>query len=175
MIYGIVGGLGCIALSMGLYLTDKELVLSFWIFTGYVWIIALKIVSVIRTRIKLGGLINFRQAVRSAFLVSVVGLLIWMVFNAILFSYIDPELIELSKDKAVERTTWLMNISGLEDYKQEDILNNTARKDYTPNFRDSASNYALQLIVGFLYAAIIAGLFTLADRQKLLIQEHSTD
>lgn len=166
MQFGVLAGLGCILFTLVLYLIRIDLVLSFWIFAGYAIIVIFKIITGLSIRKARNNYVNFKDGLRSIFLVSVISLFMWNVFNAVMFSYINPQLIELSKEKALERTAKIMEIAGASEDEIDDALDKVKDQDFSPSLSTSAMNYAMSCIVGFIYSLAIAGLFYLVTKDN---------
>lgn len=158
---GIIAGALCIIYTMALYLINIELVLELWLFVAYAFIVAFKIITANAIRKRQDNYISFKQALRHTFLISVIALLIWIIFNAILFKYIDPDLIKISKQKAVERTIRFMEIAKAPEKEIDIAVAKAEAQDYEPNFKFASMNYAGSCIVGFIYSLIISGIFYL--------------
>lgn len=163
---GLIAGLGCIMVSLVLYIINMELVLGFWLWLGYVVIVATKLYTAYTLRNANGGNLEFKDGIKAIFPVTVVAVLIWIAFNALLFIVIDPELIALSKDKAVEMSIWVLEKSGADENTIASAVAEAEAQDYTPSFKNSAINYAQSCIVGFIYSLVIAGFFHLTSKNK---------
>jgi hypothetical protein len=156
--FGALAGLICIVLTLVLYLISSEMVFSFWFFAGFAVIVAAKIWAIWYV-VKLKKYVEFKEGLQSAFMVSVVSLLIWTLFNSVLIGVIDKSLIETQKKVTIERTVkWMEKFNAPED-KIDETLDALEKEDYAPTFKKMAMNYAFSLFCGFVYAVILAGLF----------------
>lgn len=164
--YGIIAGLGCILVTLILYIINLDLVLGFWIWSGYVVIVGVKIYVGYQLRKANQGFLDFKDGIKALFPISVVSLAIWIAFNGLLFTVIDPELIERSEEKAVERTLYVLELSGADENTIEETIEKVRGQDYSPSFRTSILNYATSCIVGFIYTLIIAAILFYSGKSE---------
>lgn len=164
--YGAVAGLACIVLTLVLYLIGPEKVFSLWYFAGFAIIVILKIVAVRAVWKAKNNYIVFKEALQCAFMVSVVSLLMWTVFVHVLIAVIDPSLVDISKKVAIERTTGMMEKFKAPEDKIDEVLDKLEEQDYNPKISKDAMNYAFALMVGFVFAAIVAGIFHLISKDN---------
>lgn len=169
---GLIAGLGCIMVSLVLYIINMELVLGFWLWLGYVVIVGMMVYTAITVKNANNGVLEFRDGVKAVFPVTAVAVFIWIAFNALLFIVIDPELIALSKEKAVEMSIWVLEKSGADEDTIASAVAEAEAQDYSPSFKNSAINYAQSCIVGFIYSLVIAGFFHLTSKNNQEIQSH---
>ncbi|MEX0812273.1 MAG: DUF4199 domain-containing protein [Chitinophagales bacterium] len=168
---GLIAGIGCIILTLILYVINIELVLGFWVWLGYGIIVALKVYTGYTLQKANDGVLEFKDGIKSIFPVSIVSLLVWIAFNGLLFTVFDPELTELSKEKAIERTVWVLEKSGADENTIESALEEVEQQDFTPSLKNSALNYAQSCIVGFLYTLVIAGFFHYSGKNNPIARE----
>lgn len=161
--FGALAGLACIVLTLVLYLLSPEMVFSWWFFSGFAIIVLLKIWSVyfiMKTR----KYVEFKEGLQSAFMVSVVSLLLWTTFNSLLVAVFDPSLIEVQKKISIERTASMMEKFNAPEDKIDETLDAMEEEDFKPTFGKVALNYAFSLFVGFVYAVLTAAIFHYASR-----------
>jgi hypothetical protein len=163
---GLITGFLCIIYTLILYLIDIELVLSFWLFVAYSFIVAFKIITANVIRKKQHNFISFRQGLKYTFMISAISLLMWILFNTILFKYIDRDLITLSKKKAIERTIRFMEMAKAPEHEIEKAVEKAEQQSYEPSLKFIAMNYAGSCIVGFLYSFVISIIFYLVTRHN---------
>lgn len=163
--FGAVAGLLCITLTLALYLISPEMVFSWWFFTGFAIIVFLKIWSVYSI-MKAKRYVDFKEGLQSAFMVSVVSLLLWTTFNSLLIGVFDPSLVAVQKKIAIERTASLMEKLNAPEEKIDETLDAMEEEDYAPVFSKVALNYAFSLFVGFVYATLTAGIFHYASKNN---------
>lgn len=163
---GLITGLICVVYTLTLYLINIELIVSIWLFVGYSFIVAFKIITANVIRKKQNNYISFHQGLKYTFMISAISLLMWIGFNALLFKYIDPNLITLSKKKAIERTIRFMEMAKAPESEIEKAIERAEQQNYAPSLKFITLNYAFSCIVGFLYSLIISTIFYLLTRQN---------
>lgn len=161
--FGAVAGLACITLTLVLYLINAEMVFSLWFFAGFAFVVLLKIWSVYYI-MKTKKYVDFKEGLQSAFMVSVVSLLMWTVFLHLLIAVIDPSLIKKQKRVAIERTAIWMERFDAPEEKIDETLDLMEEEDFTPKISKAAMNYAFSLFIGFVYAVLTAGIFHYASK-----------
>ncbi|MDZ4844348.1 MAG: DUF4199 domain-containing protein [Chitinophagales bacterium] len=170
--FGAVAGLACVLLTLTLYLISPEMVFSWWFFSGFAIIVFLKIWSVYSI-MKAKRVVDFKEGLQSAFMVSVVSLLLWTTFNSLLVGVFDPSLIEAQKKISIERTASMMEKFNAPEEKIDETLDAMEEEDYKPTFGKVALNYAFSLFVGFVYAVLTAGIFHYASKGNKLQPDFS--
>lgn len=97
---------------------------------------------------------DFQQALKTAFVVYVVAAFIYALFNFLLLTYIDPELLEVQRQVLLERlevSQALMNAEELESMKRT-----IADQDLSIDFQSAMLSFGLSLIGGFILSLIVA-------------------
>jgi hypothetical protein len=162
----VIAGALCIIYTLVLYLINIELVLDLWLFVAYAFIVAFKIITANVVRKRQNNFISFRQGIKYTFMITAVGIFMWIAFNTILFKYIDRDLVKISKEKAIERTIRFMEIAKSPEKEIEAAVAKAEAQDYEPSLKFSSMNYAGSCIVGFIYSLIISGIFYLATKHN---------
>jgi len=163
--FGVLAGLACILLTVTLYLISPEMVFSLWFFSGFAIIVFLKIWSVYFIMRK-KRFVEFKEGLQSAFMVSVVSLLLWTGFNTLLMTALDPTLVEVQKKVSIERTEAMMEKFNAPDDKIDETLDAMQEEDFKPTLAKVSLNYAFALFVGFVYAVLTAAIFYYASRKN---------
>lgn len=158
-----MAGLACIALTLALYLISPEMIFSLWFFSGFAIVVLLKIWSVYYI-MKTKKYVDFKEGLQSAFMVSVVSLLLWTLFLNLLIGVFDPSLIDIQKKVSIERTASMMEKFKAPEDKIDETLDMMEEEDFTPKFSKAALNYAFTLFIGFVYAVLTAGIFHYASK-----------
>ncbi len=100
--YGIIAGVGVILYFLLFYFIDKYMMLGLMVsWTSLLIIIAATYMAAYQHRAANGGVIEFKEALKTGFVVIVLSNLIYYIFFFILIKT-DPELVTISKEKSIE-------------------------------------------------------------------------
>ncbi len=125
--YGLLYGGASIAIYLVLWLVNPRLIMDMGIGTALSFglPIVFMYLSIKATRDQQEGLISFGEAIKSSFITYVIGSLMGIIFTYILYNMIDPSLLELQKEVAVETAEKMMSMLGqdneemLEEMREE--------------------------------------------------------
>ncbi|WBM75082.1 DUF4199 domain-containing protein [Saprospira grandis] len=153
-LYGLLGGFISSAALAVLYVTDKNYLLEGYEKLSWLIIWAACFIAVAQERsAKEDQFIGFYEALRPAFQTFVYAYVIKTIFIYLLFVYIDPDLLELSKQKAIE-----IFIEHKPAEEPQEIFNGRLeayKKEYFgPRLFDLG--IMLEVILGFVLSAITA-------------------
>jgi hypothetical protein len=101
--YGVITGVVSILITTSLYVIDLELFTSMW--TGFVSIAIFLIIGIMllsKTKKDLNGQLSFKEAFTTYFISAVIGILISVAFNIILFNFIDPSAKDIIRDNSIK-------------------------------------------------------------------------
>lgn len=151
--FGILAGIGTIAILLSAYFIEKKLMFNASIVwsTIFFYIIGMTMAA-IEQRKDQGGFISFKEALRSSFVVWLIANAMYHLFNYLQFNFFDPELLTIQKEYSLEMLEQNPNLFG-EEY-MEVLVTNIEQTTYGLGVTIYA--YIGSLIGGFLIAAIIA-------------------
>lgn len=101
--YGIITGVVSALITTVIYSIDLELFTSMWV--GFVSIALYTIISILllsKTKKELKGIFTFKEAFTTYFIAAVIGILISVLFNIILFNFIDPSVKDTLKEMSIK-------------------------------------------------------------------------
>ncbi len=133
--FGIIAGMAYVVIQMLIYFVSIEFMFGWTgIFSmlGIITVLAVwAIVSSISNKKKAqGGFIEFKEAFKEGFIAVVMISLITSAFNYMLYNFIDPGLIGMLKDFAVEGTaSWIEGSVSEEQF--EEIMEQMENEDYS--------------------------------------------
>lgn len=155
LICGLIAGLAMILLTTVLYLSGINAYLGSAAYLGYAILLGMAIVAPLREKKAGGGYLEFRDALKAAFLVFVIALLLQTLFSWVLMNYIDPAFRQAVEQAIVEKTEKLMLRMGLSQDKIDEMQ---ARDRGVNQFSLSRSMMGLAVfyIVLFLVSLVIA-------------------
>lgn len=150
--FGMLAGLGTIIFLFLFYWIDKKLILSpeiIWS-TMLLYLIGMYMAAVEERKAN-GGYIDFKTALRAAFIVWIVANAIYHTFNYALYNFLDAEMLTIQKQYMRDNMGNLEGFLGEENY--EVFMANIENMNY--NFFTVLTAYVSALIGGFIIAAII--------------------
>ncbi len=150
--FGVLAGLGTIIFLFLFYWIDKKLILSpeiIWS-TMLLYLIGMYMAPV-EERKENGGYLDFKTALRSAFIVWIVANAIYHSFNYVLYNFLDSEMLTIQKQYMRDNMGQMEGILGEENYTA--FMDNIELMNY--NFLTVLTAYLSALIGGFIIAAII--------------------
>lgn len=156
---GLFYGVSAIGLFLVVYLINKRMIFSpgFGPIVSLVIPVIFMVLAARDTRNHQEGYMSFGEALSSTFLTYVIGSFLYTSFSYIMTNIVDPSLLEIGKEVALEAMDKLSAIMG-ED--QIDVM-----KDAIEDSTDGAGigsnlfGWAFSLIIpGFIIAAIISAI-----------------
>lgn len=174
--YGIMAGLGTVIYSLLLYFIDAEMM--FGNFAHVSWLIYFfcmwKAASLDKE--ENGGYSSFRQGFSSAFVVFAIAGLIALIFQYVLFTFIDPTLVDIQTEIAVEQFDKVAGWAGLEEGtpEYEEALAGIEESS-SPTLAQSGLGYIFLLIIGAIPSLIIAAVVKKDKPLHIQAQENNND
>lgn len=156
--FGIVTGVISILITSSIYLIDLKLFTAWWLGILSIAIyLGIGIYLLMKTKKELGGIFPFKEAFTTYFISAVIGIAISVLFNIILFNFIDPEAKETLSDLSIEAAVNMMKkfntptsaikeaVSKMEEQNQFDIV---------AQLKGSIFSIIFSAIFGLILAAI---------------------
>jgi len=151
--YGIITGVVGALITTLIYSIDLKLFTSMWVgFVSIAIYIVIGIVLLSKTKQELKGIFSFKDAFTTYFISAVIGILISVVFNIILFNIIDPSV----KDTLKELTMKYM-VETMQKFNAPSSAINEAMKKLQENDPYSV----IELIKGSVFKIAFSALFGL--------------
>jgi hypothetical protein len=154
---GLIAGLAMILLTTVLYLSGVSAYLGPAAYLGYAILLTMAIVAPLREKKAGGGYLEFRDALKAAFLVFVIALALQTLFSWVLMNYIDPafrQAVEQVIMEKMEKFMLRMNMS-------QDKIDEALSKDRGANqfsLSKSMIGLCVSYIVFFLISLVIAAI-----------------
>ncbi len=153
--FGVLAGLGTIIFLFLFYWIDKKLILSPEIIWSTMFLYLLgRYMAPTEERKENGGYLDFKPALRAAFIVWIVANGIYHSFNYVLYNFLDKEMLNVQKQYMRDNIGNLEGFLGEENY--EVFVANIEQMNYS--FPTVFTAFVTSLIGGFILAAIIARL-----------------
>ncbi|OYX84219.1 MAG: DUF4199 domain-containing protein [Flavobacteriales bacterium 32-34-25] len=155
--FGIITGLTSVLITALIYSIDLNLFTSSWIgFANLTLYLIIAIVLLSKTKKELSGTFSFKDAFTTYFISALIGIAISVVFNIILFNFVDP-----AAKVTIKELTIKYMISAMEKFSAPASTINAAIKDLQENdqfsivglLKGSLSNIVFCTIFGLILAA----------------------
>ena len=146
LLNGIIAGIAVVGYVLLFYYMDRTLALGAPVRFSSLLVCAFFMYLAIKN----AESTDFKVLLRGAFAVFLIANALYYVFDFILFNYIDPSLIDIEKDMAIELYRSDTPINELYDMEQG-IRNAVAH-----NFSSNALQFARWSIIGFGVALIVS-------------------
>ncbi|MDH3652535.1 MAG: DUF4199 domain-containing protein [Saprospiraceae bacterium] len=160
---GVLAGIGASVIGLLLYLVNARMVFSLagWITTALFIVLMVKSVRDHRSGIEY---LSFSEAIKPAFITYVVGNLIYIIFYFVLLNFIDPGLLDIQKEIAMEAMEKFGSLMGEDTF--EAAMEEVENRDWGFGIGTALWTYAWGLIFpGFIICLIIAAV--MKDRKPI--------
>lgn len=152
--YGFIAGFLAMFFLTIVYVSDPQLLLGYMRLGVWGIITVVMFLGCYRIRKDNGDGLGFREALRAAFLIYVIGNAFVALFNYYIFAFYDPSLAEFSRQVDVDYLNQMKE--GMPSYEYEEKMNQIKSISYAPTFRDSFFGFAVLSIYGFGVSLIVA-------------------
>ena len=109
--YGIITGVVSALITTAIYSIDLNLFVKWWLVIFLVYI-TIGIVLLSKTKKELKGIFSFKEAFTTYFISAVIGILISVGFNILLFNFIDPSAKDTINEIVIKYTAETMQKFG---------------------------------------------------------------
>ena len=151
--YGIITGVVSALITTLIYSIDLKLFTSMWVgFASIAIYIVIGVILLSKTKKELKGIFPFKDAFTTYFISAVVGILISVVFNIILFNFIDPSAKETIKELSIKYAVEMM-----QKFNTPTSAINEAVKKLQENDQFSV----IELLKGSIFSIVFSALFGL--------------
>ncbi|MBC5864381.1 DUF4199 domain-containing protein [Flavobacterium sp. K77] len=156
--FGVAIGIVSSLITALIYAIDLNLFTEWWIgVLSILTYLVLGIVLLVRTKKELNGVFTFKQAFTTYFIAIVVGILISVLFNILLFNVIDPSAKEAVNELIIKYTMNMMQKFGAPASAINEAIAKMRENDpYSPIelLKGSLFSIGFSSIFGLLLAAI---------------------
>lgn len=151
--YGIITGVVSALITTAIYSINLNLFTAWWVsLLNIVFYITIGVILLSKTKKELKGIFPFKDAFTTYFISAVVGILISVVFNIILFNIIDPSAKESIKEVSIKYAVEMMEKFGTPSSAINEAISKMQESDpYAP----------IELLKGSLFYIVIGALFAL--------------
>ncbi len=151
--YGIITGVVGALITTSIYAIDLKLFTAWWVgLLSFAFYIIIGIVLLSKTKKELKGIFPFKDAFTTYFISAVVGVLISVVFNIILFNFIDPSAKETVKELSIKYAVEMMEKFGT----PSSAINEAVKK-----LQENDQFSIIELLKGSVFTIVFYALFGL--------------
>lgn len=151
--YGVITGVASVLITTIIYVVNLELFTSTWVGIGSILLyLIIGIVLLSNTKKELKGVFTFKEAFTTYFISAVIGIMISVAFNIILFNFIDPA----AKD-TIKELTMKYAVEMMQKFGSPASAINEAVKEMEANDQFSIS----KLLQGSVFSILFSSLFGL--------------
>lgn len=151
--FGVITGIVSALITATIYAIDLKLFTAWW--AGIVSISAYLIISIVllsRTKKELNGVFPFKDAFTTYFISALIGILISVAFNIVLFNFIDPSAKETLKELTIKYTVAMMEKFGT----PASTINEAIAK-----LKETDPYSIVELIKGSVFSIVFSSIFGL--------------
>ena len=151
--FGVTIGIVSALITATIYAVDLNLFTSWWIGAlSILTYLILGIVLLVKTKKELNGVFSFKNAFTTYFIAIVIGILISVLFNILLFNVIDPSAKETVNELIIKYTMNMMQKLGAPASSINEAIAKMKENDpYSP----------IQLLKGSVFTILFSSLFGL--------------
>lgn len=165
--FGVIMGVFAVFVTATIYAVNLRLFTEWWIgVVSMIISITIGVILVSKTKRELGGKITFKEAFTTYFLAAVIGSTISVLFNIVLFNYVDPSAKETLQELTIKYAVEMMQKFGTPASAINQAVADMKKTDnYAP------SNQFFGLVVSFIFSAIFGLVLALIFKNKSSQQE----
>ncbi len=157
----LCGGLLAI-LSFLMGMLAPKAYISFGSSSFYIIVIVFMVMTGNMTKRNNGGTLSFGEAFISIFTMMSVAIGIWLVFQYLQYNFLQPNLVEVTKEVAVESMETLAELMGGNEEVSELMEEAAEEIENDANFNFSIgkiiASYFMSLVIGAVFTLIIAAI-----------------
>lgn len=151
--FGIILGVFSVLFTTSIYVINLTLFTKWWVGIVNILIyISIGVYQMVKTKRELNNVFPFKEAFTTYFISAVIGILISVAFNILLFNYIDPG----AKD-TIKELTIKFAVEIMEKFDTPKEAVNQAIKDMQANDQFSVG----QLLKGSVFSILFSAIFGL--------------
>lgn len=151
--YGIITGVVSALITTAIYAIDLNLFTKWWLgITIFLVYITIGIVLLSKTKKELKGIFSFKEAFTTYFISAVIGVLISVCFNILLFNIIDPSVKDTLNEITIKYTAETMQKFGAPSA----AINEAVKK-----MQETNPYSTIELIKGSVFSIVGSALFGL--------------
>lgn len=151
-------GVASIIFSMVLYFIDPKMMFGGVGYLGILITIYFTYKAAADERVDNEGFLSFGEAFKASFLAIAIGFLFATLFQYVLINFIDPSLVDVLRDTALESAESMAGMFGADESAMEGIKEAMEEQDFSPSLLGTLGNYIGMLVVGAIISLIVAAI-----------------
>lgn len=155
--FGILTGIVSVLITTIIYVVNVELFMSMWFgFSSIAIYLTISIILLSKTKKELKGVFTFKEAFTTYFIATIIGIVISVAFNILLFNFIDPSLKDTLREMTIKYSVEMMQKFGTPASAiNEAIKDMEANDQYSilGLLKGSVFSIAFSSIFGLIFAA----------------------
>lgn len=155
--FGIITGVISILITASIYIVDLKLFTAWWIgLLSFAVFITIGIYLLSKTKKELGGIFPFKDAFTTYFISAVIGIVVSVTFNIVLFNFIDTEAKETVQEISIEAAVGMLKKFNTPTEVIKETVENMTKEnqlDIVPQIKGSAFSILFSTIFGLILAA----------------------
>ena len=159
--FGVITGVISILITASVYIIDLKLFTAWWLGLLSIAIyLGIGIFLLSKTKKELGGVFPFKDAFKTYFISAVIGIVISVLFNIVLFNVIDTEAKDTVQDNLIEfQVNMLKKFNTPTEVIKETVEKMTEENqfDTLAQLKGSIFSILFSAIFGLILAAIFKG------------------
>lgn len=156
LLYGVIGGLTICVFSLVLYTMGAESFLNYAWFNYIILLIVAVLAGLAKKKLD-SGFLPFSDALKVVFGAMMLAMFIQLLFNYVLFNFIDVPFSEAIKQMGMDKAEQFMKSMNVPQDTIDKAIEDEARKN-TNSFGSLALGFAIFAIPAFLVSLIIAAI-----------------
>lgn len=156
--YGVITGVVMVLLTTLIYTIDLNFYSSMWLgLSILLFYLTIGIVLLSKTKKELKGIFSFKEAFTTYFIAAVIGIIISVGFNIILYNFIDPAAKETIKEITIKSTAEMMEKFGAPAESINEAIKKLQENDQfstTELLKGSIFNILFSSVLGLILALI---------------------
>jgi hypothetical protein len=155
---GLIAGLALILLTTILYLGGINVFLGYGAYLGYLLLIGAAVTSALMEKKAQNGFLEFREALKAAFLVFVIALALQSIFNWVLMNFIDTGFRSALEKAILDKTEKFMQGMKIDQDTIDKTLDEQRGKNqyaFPKILMGLCFSYVFSFLIALLIAAIV--------------------
>jgi hypothetical protein len=164
--FGIISGTISVLITTLIYIINIEMFVSWWVgLLGIAISIIISCILLSKTKKELNGLFSFKEAFTTYFISAIIAVSMSVIFNILLFNFIDPSLKETTKELILKSTVGMMQKFGAKTADINETIKKMSANDQFSVF-EQLKGFAFSLIFSSILGLVLAAFFKTKTSQN---------
>ncbi len=154
--YGVYAMLISLIMSVLSYIINPGLMMSWITVVPIIIVLVLMVRAAKDTRAHYDNKLSFGQGFMAALATFALPAFISIAFTYILFNFVDPSMVEMQKEMAIDATVKTSKAFGIGESEMEKIIEKLEQEDYSFGIKRVIETIFSYLLIGAFISSIIA-------------------